>query len=218
MRVTAAMVTWNSRTTLWRALSSLARQSVPVSLMLCDSGSADQTDWWMGTQRFMQDLGELGLHTVRRLPSIPSKAGLFEGQELTNKHLEHALAKLAWENSREPPDALLWLHPDVVMPEGALAEMVSALEADERLGGIGLEIKDVDGAESPVDHVRMSCTLYRWEPFTQLAELGFFSDGCPCRWMHRMMEKNGWAVRNLEGARATHLAEGGSHATHHDRN
>jgi hypothetical protein len=211
VKLTAAMVTWNSRTTLWRALTSLAKQKVPVSLMLCDSGSTDETDWWMGTKRFGDDLAKLGLTTMRILPPIPSKVGVFEGAELTNKHLEHALAKVAWENSQTPPDGLLWHHPDVVATEGALSRMVEVMEAEPRLGGIGLEIEDVDGVYQPVDHVRMSFTLYRWEPFAQLAEMGFFSNGCPCRWTHRMMEKNGWEVRNLEGVRATHLAEGGSH-------
>ena len=208
MKITAAMVTWNSRTTIWRALSSLAKQDVPVTLMMCDSGSTDQTDWWIGTRRFVDELKSIGLPSVKMLANIPSKEAMFSGRELTNKHLEHALAKMAWENSQEPPDALLWLHPDVLIPDGALKKMVSELEDDRRLGGVGLKLKD----EQEVDHVRMSCALYRWEPFAKLAEIGFFSTGCPCRWMHRMIERCGWEMKNLEGVEATHLKEGGSHA------
>ena len=200
MRITAVSSPFNSRNTLWRSLSSLARQNVPVSLRMLDNGSTDGTEWWITTDRFKKNLAEIGLHTVRILPPIPAKAILISKNMRRNKHLEHQLAKAAYELRGDPPDAILWLQADVLMPDGALKAMVEAMDAEPRLGGVGIIHRD-----EVVDHVRMGCTLYRWEPFAELAEIGFFSDGCPCRWMHRNMEKNGWTLRNVDGVIGTHL-------------
>jgi glycosyltransferase involved in cell wall biosynthesis len=210
MDITAAIVPFNSRNTLWRSLSSLAKQEIPVTLMVFDSGSDDGTEWWVETMRFQTNLADMGLKEVRLLPPIPSKADMFEGIELTNKHLEHALARVVHECRRKPPDAILWLQADVLMPpKGALQQMIDALEADPKLGGIGIRHRVEQ------DHVPMGCVLYRWEPLTELAEEGFRSNGCPCRWIHRAMTRNGWTVRELDGIEGTHLAEGGSHAANH---
>jgi len=203
MRITAVSATFNSRDTIWRSLSSLAAQDVPVTLMLFDSGSKDGTEWWITTARFRSDLGNLGLHTLRLLPPIPDKV-LFEGRARKNKAIEHQLAKVAWECSQNPPDAILWLQPDVTMPNGGLQKMVDAMEDDSHLGGVGIKHR------AEVDHVRMGCALYRWEPFAKLAELGFFSQGCPCRWIHQTMEKDGWTLRNLDDVEGTHIEEGAS--------
>ena len=174
--------------------------------MMFDNGSKDGTEWWIGTDRFKKNLSEMGLDTLRLLPPIPVKGIFQDAKKRKNKGLEHQLAKAAWECSADPPDAILWLQADVVMPDDALKKMVKALEDDERLGCIGVIHRD------EVDHVRMGCALYRWEPFAELAEIGFFTDGCPCRWMHRTMEKSGWTSRNLEGVRGKHLSEGEDNA------
>jgi hypothetical protein len=175
--------------------------------MLCDSGSTDETDWWMSTHRFKEDLAKIGLPTIRRLPDIPSKEAHFKGWDLMRKSWEHALAKIAWECTKEPPDALLWMCPDVLMPPGALKRQVAELEADPKLGAVSVEY------EPAANHERIACTLYRWEAYEQMAEIGFFSEGCPCRWMQKTMERNGWRVSHLEGVKSTHLAEGGGHST-----
>lgn len=200
MRVVAVMLTHNPRATLWQSLTALAGQKVPMTLMLCDNESTDASGWWMSTARFKSDLVAAGIAEVRILPPIPWKGHIFKGKDILNKTVEHAAAKFAWECSQmQPqPDAILWVDPDVIMPHGCVTKLIEGMEANPRLGGLGVDY------DVPVDHVRMGCTLYRFAAWAELAEIGFFSEGCVCRWIHRTMESRGWMVEKLPGFTAKH--------------
>ena len=200
MRIVAVMLTHNPMKTLLKSLGALGAQKVPVTVLLCDNASTDGSQWLMTTQRFKEDLKAVGLANVTILPAIPSKAHMFEGKVILNKSVEHGAAKFAWEcgQMQPQPDFLLWLDPDVIMPHGALPKLIQAMEANPRLGELGVDY------DTEVDHVRMGCTFYRFAAWAELAEIGFYSQGCPCRWIQRTLESRGWTVEKLPGFRAQH--------------
>ena len=205
-RVTAIMPIRNARKTLWDSLRSLANGvgTMPVRVLLCDNGSDDGTEDAVANPKTLVWLRSLELYDVRVLESVPSKEGVFPGADpefVRNKNLEHMLAKFAWEiEHTEPVTPFVFrLDADVKMPSKGLMDLVMAMTADPGLGLLGIKYPPVS------DHVGGGCTLYRWEPLRQIAEAGFSHDGCDCRWLHKEMERRGWAARHIDGMEAEHM-------------
>lgn len=199
MRVLAVMMLYNSGKTMREALRRLALQSVPTGLILCDNGSTDETD--IATDEFRAEMVGMGIRDFRQF-TIPQKQ-IEDVRTRRNKNIEHMLARFAREMEHDPPEAVFVLDSDVIMPPEGLGRLVSEMAKREKLGAIGIDY-DVD-----VGHLRMGCSLYRYAAFKKLAEIGFFSIGCPCRWMHKQLEAMGWEVDTLLGMTAEHRKEGG---------
>ena len=199
MKIQAVMMVYNSPT-MDEALKSMALQSVYVSLMICDNGSRDAAR--LHTQSFQDGVAAWGIRDLKVF-DVPQKME-WEGLLRRLKNWEHMLARFAFEMQANPPDAVFILDSDVIMPPMSLGRLCTEMETDPKLGAIG-----VDYGEH-VGHLRMGCTLYRYEAFKQLAEIGFShlkGGGCLCRWMDKTLKDNGWVVRTLPGTRAEHRKE-----------
>ena len=196
MKIQAVMMVYNSPY-MDAALKSLALQSVPVSLMLCDNGSRDAAR--LHSQDFKDGLAAWGIRDLKVF-DVPQKME-WSGSMRRLKNWEHMLARFAFEMEADPPDAVFILDSDVIMPPTSLGRLSTEMELDEKLGAIGVPY----GAT--VDHVRMGCTMYRYAAYKQLADIGFThlkGNRCVCGWMHQTLKSNGWEARALPGIKAEH--------------
>lgn len=205
MKIQALMMVYNSPT-MDEALKSLALQSVPVSLMICDNGSRDAER--LRSQAFKDCIAAWGMRDFK-LFEVPQKVQ-YQGRLLRLKNWEHMLARFAWEMIADPPDAVFVLDSDVIMPPRSLGRLAVEVENNEKLGAIGVDY------EPQVDHLHMGCSLYRYAAFLMLADIGFqheHGNSCVCHWMHKALEANGWEVRKLAGMQAEHRKEASCHHT-----
>jgi glycosyltransferase involved in cell wall biosynthesis len=215
-RVTVIVPVQDGMGTLPTVLGSLGvgQQSLPVRLLMCDNGSVDGTWEWLQSDTLRSQLQSRGIQDYVLLEQVPSKKRIFQGQELRSKNLEHMLCKFCLVIEKAPTDYVLSLDADVVIPRGALRDLVENMDDEPKLGALGLIYDYSKNSQDWVsDHVKRGCTMYRWKALKEIADDGFGTTGCVCRYIHEELEIRGWWVRHLEPERisARHLRlEGGA--------
>lgn len=111
-----------------------------------------------------------------------------------------ARARNAVKQLGESPLAM-FLDRDVVLPEGAIAALARALEADLALGAVGIDYGPPQSSE-PV-HVAMGAVMFRREV---LSSLSFRAEPplCECWCCCRDLRARGLRIEYLPGFRAEH--------------
>ena len=112
---------------------------------------------------------------------------------------------------------VLMLDNDIVLPDGALSQLIDFLQSHREYAAIGLPKQDFSamGREWHLHapHVDMSCVLFRgevlkqltfrWPPPGENADTG----GCECGQACRDLRRMGWEIGFLPGGWAEHIVQ-----------
>lgn len=92
----------------------------------------------------------------------------------------------------------LYVDADVKYPPGGLRAQYEAMEADPKLGMLGILY------DRSVNHVKMGSAMIRTE---LLAQVDFKPDPCECDWVNKRVVEMGYEARHLPAYRAVHMSE-----------
>jgi GT2 family glycosyltransferase len=126
--VAVVIPSWNSLALLPRCLGSLRDQGVELETLVVDNGSAD------GTVAYLQREGVPHL-------ALPENVGFARAMNL-------GVARVGAE-------AVLALNADTVVEPGAVAALLTALEADAGLGGVQPRILQLEEGERDAERARL---------------------------------------------------------------
>jgi glycosyltransferase involved in cell wall biosynthesis len=182
--VTALMPCLNAMLTLPLAIYALARQSVPVRLLLLDQESTDGTGDYIFSKTVEAFWLSRGLREFRFLGIVKDHVEYADPNVRKQKNLEHGLARLC--EAVETPYTL-FVDADVECPPGGVRDMQDALKADAKIGMVGFCYEDAD-------HLQLGCSMMPTEIAKSLA---WRTVGCPCRWANDEIVRMGYRVERM---------------------
>lgn len=176
VRCTVCIATFNSMAWLTLVLKSLARQGERLDVRIADNGSSDGTAEYIqlpATKAIMESLGNKAIRSYEALEAIPHQPSV-EGNV--------AWAKAKFSDSVET-EYIFYLDHDVSLPSGVIRCLIEEMEADEKIGAIGLPY------ENSYDHVEMGALLMR--TLTARGDTFNSNGNCVCRNLAKTLADRG---------------------------